>query len=139
MHNTFELKILSPGRGLAPMKARSVVLPGTSGYMTIMPDHADMIAELGSGEVVVDMQGTSEHYFISGGYVEVDHNRVSVLADVIEAAKDIKLPQAEESLKAAQAVLVNLSPETHVEEANQALRTAEARLQVAKVPTSVKH
>ena len=139
MHNTFELKILSPGRGLAPMKAKSAVLPGTCGYMTIMPDHADMIAELDAGEIVVDVQGTTERYFISGGYVEVDHNRVSVLADVIEAAKDIKLPQAEEALKAAQAVLSSLTPETNVEEANRTLRAAEARVQVAKGTSLAKH
>lgn len=139
MHNTFELKILSPGRALPPIKAKAAVLPGTCGYMTIMPDHADMIAELDAGEIVVDAQGTSEHYFISGGYVEVDHNRVSVLADIIEPQKDINVAKAEEALKAAQAVLTNLKPETDVEEANRALKAAEARVQVAKGSSAAKH
>lgn len=138
MHNTFELKILSPGRALPPLKATSAVLPGTCGYMTIMPDHADMIAELDAGEIIVEAQGTSERYFISGGYVEVDHNRVSVLADIIEPQKDINVGKAEEALRAAQAVLANLTPETNVEEANRALKAAEARLHVAKGTTSAK-
>ncbi len=139
MHNTFELKVLSPSKTLPPIKAKSAVLPGTCGYMTIMPDHADMIAELDAGHIVVDASGTQEHFFISGGYVEVDHNRVSVLADVVEAAKDINLAKAEDALKAAQAVLSNLSPETNVEEANRTLRAAEARLEVAKSLSAVKH
>ncbi len=132
MHNTFELKVLSPGKALPAIKAKSAVLPGTCGYMTILPDHADMIAELDAGEIVIDAQGTSEHYFISGGYVEVDHNRVSVLADTVEAAKDINVAKAEEALKVAQAVLSNLTPETDVEAANRELKAAQARVQVAR-------
>ncbi|RZA13300.1 MAG: F0F1 ATP synthase subunit epsilon, partial [Proteobacteria bacterium] len=72
------------------------------------------------------------HYFISGGYVEVDHNRVSVLADTVEAAKDINVAKAEEALKAAQAVLSNLTPETDVEAANRELKAAQARVQIAR-------
>ena len=139
MTNSFELKILSPNRALAAVKAKAAVLPGTLGYMTILPDHAAMIAELEAGEVVVEAQGAaSEHYFITGGYVEVDHNRVSVLADVVENAKDINLAKAEETLRAAQAVLTNLSPEIDVDQANRDLRAAEARVLVAKGVSQVK-
>lgn len=133
MTNTFELKVLSPNRAWPAVKATSAILPGTLGYMTILPDHAAMIAELAAGEVVVEAQGgTAERYFVSGGYVEVDHNKVSVLADVIEHAKDINLATAEQALIDAQAVLAALTPETDVLEANRKLRAAEARIQVAK-------
>jgi F-type H+-transporting ATPase subunit epsilon len=141
MHNTFELRVLSPGKSLPVVKAKSAVLPGTCGYMTILPDHADMIAELEAGEVVIDAQGTPMHYFISGGYVEVDHNRVSVLADLVEAAKDISPAKAEEALRYAQGVLGDLKPDTDVEIANRELKAAEARLQVARggLLTTAKH
>ncbi|RYZ51674.1 MAG: ATP synthase F1 subunit epsilon [Proteobacteria bacterium] len=140
MTTTFELKVLSPNRALPSFKARSAVLPGTLGYMTILPDHAAMIAELEAGEVVVEAQGApAEHFFISGGYVEVDHNRVSVLADVVEKAKDINLAQAEAALSAAQAVLSSLTPDVDVEEANRVLRSAQARVQVARGSSQVKH
>jgi len=133
MTNTFELKVLAPNRTWPTVKATSAILPGTLGYMTILPDHAAMIAELQAGEVVVDVQGApAERYFVTGGYVEVDRNKVSVLADVIENAKDISLPKAEQALAEAQAALSVLTPETDVEEANRRLRAAEARLQVAK-------
>ena len=139
MTNSFELKILSPNRALPAVKAKAAVLPGTLGYMTILPDHAAMIAELGAGEMVVETQGAaSEHYFITGGYVEVDHNRVNVLADVVENAKDINLAKAEDALRVAQATLTALTPETDVEEANRLLRAAEARVLVAKGVSQVK-
>ncbi|MBC7661782.1 MAG: ATP synthase F1 subunit epsilon [Chitinophagaceae bacterium] len=139
MTNSFELKILSPNRALPSIKAKAVVLPGVLGYMTVLPDHAAMIAELEAGEVVIEAQGAaSEHFFITGGYVEVDHNRVSVLADVVENAKDINLAKAEETLRAAQAKLTTLSPETDVEQANRDLRAAEARVSVAKGISQVK-
>ncbi len=140
MTNTFELKVLSPNRALPPIKAKSAVLPGTLGYMTVLPDHAAMIAELQAGEVVVEAQGApAEHFFITGGYVEVDHNRVNVLADVVENAKDINLAKAEEALVLAQATLQNLTADVDVEEANRALRTAQARVAVAKAFGQPKH
>lgn len=140
MTNTFELKVLSPNRAMPSVKAKSAVLPGTLGYMTVLPDHAAMIAELQAGEVVVEAQGApAEHFFITGGIVEVDHNRVNVLADVIENAKDINLAKAEEILRAAESVLSNLTPEVDVEEANRDLRTAQARIAVAKAFGQPKH
>ncbi len=139
MHNTFELKVLSPSKALPTVKAKSAVLPGTCGYMTILPDHADMIAELEAGEIVVETQAGHDRYFISGGYVEVASNRVSVLADVVEAAKDINLQKAEEALKTAQAVLTNLKPETDVEAANKELRLLEAKVLVARGLGAAKH
>lgn len=140
MTNTFELKVLSPNRALPAIKASSVGLPGTRGYMTILPDHAAMISELEAGEVLIEAQAApAEHFFITGGYVEVDHNRVNVLADVVENAKDINLAKAEEALAEAQAVLSHLTPDIDVEEANRALRTAQARVQVAKAFGQPKH
>ena len=86
---SFDLKVLTPSKTLASVTAKSVMLPGTEGYMTILPDHASMIAELGPGEVAIEGQA-NEHYVISGGYIEVDHNRVTILVDSIEKSNQVK-------------------------------------------------
>lgn len=129
---SFDLKLLSPSKTLASVKAKSVILPGSLGYMTVLPDHAAMIAELQAGEVDVDGANGHERYFISGGYVKVDHNRVIVLADNIEAAKSIDVAKAEEALRRAQDVLTAGQADLDFQEANRKLREAEARLQIAK-------
>lgn len=129
---SFDLKLLSPSKTLASVKAKSAILPGSMGYMTILPDHAAMIAELQAGEVDVDGANGHERYFVSGGYVKVDHNRVIVLADNIEAAKSIDLAKAEDAFRQAQEVLASGQADLDYTEANRKLREAEARLAIAK-------
>ncbi len=134
MTSSFELKVLLPSRSLPPVKAKSLQLPGSLGYMTILPDHATMIAELKAGELVFEAVGAGapERYFISGGYVEVDHDRVTVLADQVEKAGAINVQAAEADLQTAQEAAKAAQNGHEVEEANQELNAAEWRLQIAR-------
>jgi F-type H+-transporting ATPase subunit epsilon len=134
MAGKFELKVLSPSRQLASQTVTSVTLPGTAGYMTILPDHAAMIAELEIGEVTVLVAGSAaaETYFISGGYVEVDHNKVVIMADVIERAQEIDVKRAQDARKRAAERLAALKADVDIERANRSLRRADLRLLIAE-------
>jgi F-type H+-transporting ATPase subunit epsilon len=138
MAANFDLKVLSPSRTVASVKASAVTLPGTLGYMTILPDHAGMVAELDQGEVTIHTsEAAVERFFVSGGYVEVEANRVTLLADVIERVIEIDVTRAQSARKRAAERLAQLGPETDIDRANRALRRAEQRLQVSQSP--VKH
>jgi F-type H+-transporting ATPase subunit epsilon len=138
MAANFDLKVLSPSRTVASVKASAVTLPGTLGYMTILPDHAGMVAELDQGEVTIQTaEAAVERYFVSGGYVEVEANRVTLLADVIERVIEIDVSRAQSARKRAADRLAQLGPETDIDRANRALRRAEQRLQVSQ--STVKH
>jgi F-type H+-transporting ATPase subunit epsilon len=137
MAANFELKVLSPSRALISSRAVALTLPGVSGYMTILPDHASMVAELDLGEVVLTSADTStQRFFVAGGYVEVDSNRVTLLADVIEKEGEIEKSRAEAARKRAAERLNHLTPETDIERANRALMKADHRLLMASVLTS---
>ena len=139
MAGKFELKILSPSRTLLSVKAHSLIVPGSQGYMTILPNHAAMVAEIGVGELVIQATGiaAAERYFVSGGYIDVDHNKILVLADIVEKANEIDLTRAQEALKRAQAHLSRISEETDLERASQAQKRAEVRVFVAQTLASV--
>lgn len=132
MAANFELKVLSPNRQLAQVRATALTLPGTEGYMTILPDHAAMVAELDVGELSFQAAEGSDRYFIAGGYVEVDHNHVTVLADVIEKAKEIDVSRAEKAQKRAMDRLTGGDSSVDVDRANKAFRRAEVRVYVAQ-------
>jgi F-type H+-transporting ATPase subunit epsilon len=134
----FDLKVLSPSRAVANVKATAVTLPGTEGYMTILPEHAGMVAELDQGEVTITTtDGATERYFVAGGYVEVEGNRVTLLADVIERAHEIDATRAQGARKRATERLSQIGSDTDLERANRALRRADSRILIAQ-PT-VKH
>jgi F-type H+-transporting ATPase subunit epsilon len=102
--NAIAAKVLSPERILFRGEARSVNLPGALGYMAILPGHAPMVAELTSG--IVKLVPTDENipvdqYFISGGFVDVSKDGITVLADVVEKYTEINLDRAKKSLKRA--------------------------------------
>lgn len=83
--------VLSPTKSVINTKAASVSLPGVLGRMEILEMHAPLIAELGEGEIKVSRTSESKDYvfFLSGGYVHVLGDDVTVLADVIEESSNL--------------------------------------------------
>jgi F-type H+-transporting ATPase subunit epsilon len=136
MAANFDLKVLSPSRAVTSVKATAVTLPGVEGYMTILPDHAGMVAELDQGEVTITTtDAATERFFVAGGYVEVEGNRVTLLADVIERASEIDTTRAGAARKRAAERLAHIGTETDLERANKALQRADHRMHIAQ-PTS---
>jgi F-type H+-transporting ATPase subunit epsilon len=75
------LEILSPEKLIYKGQADSIQLPGKSGSFGILENHAPIIATLQSGNVRVLKDGQEQLFAINGGVVEVQKNKVIVLAD----------------------------------------------------------
>ena len=78
-----ELEVATPEKQLVSKAVDSVQVPGADGYLGILPGHAALLSELGSGELSYVSGGKTETLKISGGYVEVRDNYVRVLADKV--------------------------------------------------------
>lgn len=78
-----ELEILTPERKLFSGEVYGVQLPGISGSFEVLDKHAPLVSALTAGKVKVlkDKAGASVTFTINGGFAEVIHNRVSVLAE----------------------------------------------------------
>lgn len=142
-----KLEILSPEKILYKGSATSVGLPGKLGYMTVLPGHALMIAELDPGILRFTRPQEADHvYFVAGGFVEVRDEGVRVLVDVIEKPEDIDVARAKKSLERAQARLSGVkivnTPNGPVdnsidfERATYSSRRAQARLNASTGMTS---
>ncbi|MEI9814133.1 MAG: ATP synthase F1 subunit epsilon [Acidobacteriota bacterium] len=79
----FQIEITTPEKLVASKQADYAEVPGKGGYLGILPGHAALLSELGSGELKVTTAGKTESYTVSGGYVEVRDNHVRVLADSV--------------------------------------------------------
>ena len=84
----------------------SVVATGSQGELGIFPGHAPLLTELKPGPIKVRKQnGSEEIYFVSGGYLEVQPNVVTVLADLALRAEEIDEAAAEKARKIAEETL----------------------------------
>jgi F-type H+-transporting ATPase subunit epsilon len=72
----------------------SVTVPGRGGEMQILPGHAALISELQTGVLTYNQDGTNFQFHVSGGFVEVSDDHVSVLAEVAERAEEIDAARA---------------------------------------------
>ncbi len=75
------LEILSPEKKIFSGEADGVQMPGTTGSFEVLNNHAPMIASLTKGELRVRTGKESKIYTITGGFVEVLNNNVSVLVE----------------------------------------------------------
>lgn len=133
MAATFPLDIVTPERTVLSETVTSVQIPAVSGSLGILAGHAPLLAELGVGECIVQLPtGADEMLVLSGGFVEVSREKVTILADTAEFAGEIDADRAEQSLTSARELLnaATLSS-LEREEANLAARRAQARLRVA--------
>lgn len=73
----------------------ALIVPGSEGQLTILPHHAALMTTLDYGELIFRRGGDESSFAISGGFMEVRKDRVTILADQAEAAEEIDTARAE--------------------------------------------
>ncbi len=128
-----DLEIVTPDRLLVSETVDEVVLPGTEGYLGVLPGHAPLLTALAEGEISYRIGNRTWYLAVSGGFAEVLHHRVSLLAETCEKPEEIDLPRAESARDRARAELTKAgSTESDVQRAAAALRRAMVRIRVAR-------
>jgi F-type H+-transporting ATPase subunit epsilon len=126
---TFRLEIASPERMLVNEAVTEATLPGEQGVLGILPGHAPLLSELGTGELNYTLVNGQRHFMaVQGGYIEISGNHVRVAASSAEYANEIDKARAETALKRATERVANPLPGVDIGgvERDEA-RTGEAR------------
>ncbi|WP_321473669.1 F0F1 ATP synthase subunit epsilon [uncultured Paludibaculum sp.] len=133
MSGLLTLEVATPERMLLKEQVKDVTVPGLDGELGILPEHAALLSELGSGPLVYELQNGQKKYIsICGGYVEVLPDHVRVLAAQAENASEIDAKRAEVALQRANERLLHPTADLDVARALNAMKRAQARLAVAK-------
>ena len=137
MDNHFIVNIFTPEKMVGQnLPAASLFIPSVNGRMNVLPDHTHIIAQLGTGELLLfGGSDDSDRYFcITHGICKILKKEVVVLATNAEESKDIDAERAKKSLQNAQDILTsgkNLSDE-EIEKYRRKIERANLRLQMAK-------
>jgi F-type H+-transporting ATPase subunit epsilon len=131
MAETFELEVVTPERLLVREQVTETEIPLENGYIGVLPGHAPLLGELGTGDLEYVADGRRRHMLVSGGWAEVLNGRVRVLATSAEKADEIDVARAEESRKRALDRLSHPLADLDTARALAALKRAQARVETA--------
>ncbi len=132
-HTTMHVEVVTAERELYSGEADVVIAPGSEGELGILPRHAALLTTLKVGQLLIRLGGAEEPLFVSGGFLEVSNNSVTVLAETAERAEEIDQARAEAARRRAQEYLQQAQSDIERAELVGALERAVARLRVAEV------
>ena len=89
MADTMQFDLVSPERKLASFQASEVLIPGSEGDMTAMPDHMPVITTLRPGIVRAKGPDGEQEFVVSGGFAEITATSLSVLAEQAVSRADV--------------------------------------------------
>ena len=126
------LEIVTPERMMFSEDVDQVTLPGSEGYLGILPGHLPLLTMLGAGVLTYRQQSTKHHFAVSGGFAEVLGDRVIVLAETVERPQEIDLERARAAKQKAEKLLQS-KEQIDVQAAMADLLKATTRIQVAEM------
>ena len=132
MAESIDLEIVTPERLVVKERVDDVQIPALRGYMGILPGHAALLSELGTGYLSYSIGGKRRFLSVQGGFVEVLPDQVRILANVAERAEEIDIEKARQDLKKAEEQLVHAAVGVDPAVALEDVALAQARVQAAE-------
>jgi F-type H+-transporting ATPase subunit epsilon len=132
MADKIQLEVVTPERRLLGEGVDMVTVPGLNGEMGILPGHTPLISQLKTGVLTYTQDGRNSQLHVSGGFVEVRDDHVSVLAVVAERPEEIDATSARATRDRLEKQLgAWTGSEEELELARTELARSEVRLQLA--------
>jgi F-type H+-transporting ATPase subunit epsilon len=130
MAKTFHVDIVSAEQQIFSGEAEMVIAPGEAGELGILPEHAPLLTRIKPGTVRVRQPGGAEEevIYVSGGMMEVQPDRVTVLADTSVRAHDLDEAKAMEAERLAKEAISNRTGVIEIAKAQAELAEAAAQL-----------
>ena len=138
MAMTLHVDIVSAEGAIHSGTAEMVYAPAELGEVGIAPRHTQMITRLKPGDVRVDSGGKVEHFYVSGGILEVQPHVVTILADTAIRAHDLDEASALEAKRRAEDALAGQAADFEYAKAQAELAEAVAQLRAIERLRKVK-
>ena len=132
MANQIDLEIATPERLLVKEQVNEIQIPAKNGYLGILPGHAALLSQLGTGFLSYTAGNRKRYLSLHGGFVEVLPNQVRVLANIAERAEEIDMERARKDLQSAHEQVMNPALGVDPAVALESMASAQARLDAAE-------
>ncbi|NIR88006.1 MAG: ATP synthase F1 subunit epsilon [Aliifodinibius sp.] len=130
--NTFSAQILTPEGSIFDDEVTGVRVPGEMGSFEVKTLHANIISSLEIGEILVRKAAGGEQSFsVTGGFVEVIDNKLTLLAEAAEPVEEIDVERAKQAKERAVERLESDDKQIDKDRARKALKRAENRIKLS--------
>ena len=129
---TMRLEIITAERQVYADDVELVVAPGIEGQLGILAHHAPLMTALQPGEILIRKDGEDSYLAVTGGFMEVIGNTVTILADACERSEEIDEDRAQAAVDLAKEQQSQQGAGLQLERVAASLRRAEVRLNVAR-------
>ena len=125
------LEIITPEKVVYKDEVSEVVAPTVNGEIAILPNHVSLLTQINPGELIIKKGTTQQYLAITGGFLEVADNKISILADYAIRAQDIEVAKATEAKKRAERVMSEKATDNELRIAQAEMIKAILELKVA--------
>jgi len=127
------LTIVTPEKTvLADKPVESVTIPAFDGEMGILPGHASFVVQLKEGLMHYKEGVHREVFSVLSGFAEIHKDKVMVMAEAAELAKEVNEERARQAYQKAKETLAMRGADLDLDEATAALRRAAVRMKIAE-------
>lgn len=125
------LEIITPEKVVYKDEISQVVVPTVNGEITILPNHINLLTQVNPGELMIKKDTTAQYIAITGGFLEVNSNKISILANYAVKAQDIEVARAQEAKKRAEKIMTEKATDNDLKMAQAEMIKAILELKVA--------
>lgn len=129
---SLQLEIITPSGIVLKEQIDQITLPTETGEITILSNHVPLITRVITGEMIIKKNQKSSFFAITGGFLEVGNNNVTILADYAVRAENIEVAKAKEAQERAQNVMKQKLSQKDFAIAEADLRRSILELKVAR-------
>ena len=121
MADKLHFNLVSPERELMSADVDQVDIPGTEGWIGVLPNHSPLMTALAPGMVRIRTGSDEQRIFVRGGFAEISPAGLTVLAEEAMKAEDLNAQRIAQQVKNAEEDLADADTDEKKLAANQAL------------------
>lgn len=125
------LEIITPEKVVYSDEVDEIVVPTVEGEIAVLPNHICLLTQVNPGELIIKKGPSQQYLAITGGFLEVQNNKVSILAEYAIKSQDIEVARVMEAKKRAEKVMSEKSTEHEIRIAQTEMIKAILELKVA--------
>lgn len=133
MSSSLQLEVVTPDKQVVDATVEYVSCPGVEGEFGMLKDHVSLLSALKVGVLRYNVSDKNHYVFISGGFADVNNNRVTVLAESAEVASEIDESRAKSAKERAEQRLQAHTDNVDVTRAEASLQRAMVRIQLSSL------
>jgi F-type H+-transporting ATPase subunit epsilon len=100
-----QLEIITPEKVVLQQDIDEVIVPTPNGQIAILPHHVSLVTKVQPGELIIKVKGKETFLAITGGFLEIANNKITILADYAVRAEEIEVEKVLAAQKRAEDVL----------------------------------